>query len=158
MRFPGAGDFDVVLLAPGHFQIDGAWVGQYVSCRGVSWLSWAMCGGMRPLLGAWCTAAPALDAGGVTCVCRGGREMVVLARIVRLRVLVSAPTVWTRGSVEQVWVLTSLCFRRPPPLLLVAMAPGIRTHPLACTHARIDTHDQRVFAARLRAVPWPTAS
>jgi hypothetical protein len=46
-----------------------------------------MCGGLRPLLGAWCTAALAVDAGGFACVCRGGREMVVLARVLRLRVL-----------------------------------------------------------------------
>ena len=36
VRCPGAGDFGVVLLAPGHFQIDCGWVGQGVSCRGVS--------------------------------------------------------------------------------------------------------------------------
>ena len=36
VRFPDAGGFGVVLLAPGHFQIDGGWVGQWVSCRGVS--------------------------------------------------------------------------------------------------------------------------
>ena len=36
VRFPGAGDFGVVLLAPGHIQIDGGWVGQNVSFRGVS--------------------------------------------------------------------------------------------------------------------------
>jgi hypothetical protein len=36
VRFPGAGDFGVVLLAPWHFQIDCGWVGQGVSCHGVS--------------------------------------------------------------------------------------------------------------------------
>ena len=36
VRFPGAGDFGVVRLAPGHFQIDCGWIGQWVSCRGVS--------------------------------------------------------------------------------------------------------------------------
>ena len=36
VRLLGAGGFDVVRSHLGHFQIDGGWAGQFVSCRGVS--------------------------------------------------------------------------------------------------------------------------
>jgi len=65
---PGAGDFGVVLLALGHSQIDGGWVEQFVSCPGVSWLGWEMCGGFRPETAACSTTALVLHAGGVACV------------------------------------------------------------------------------------------
>ena len=68
VRLLGAGGFGVALLAPGHFQIDGGWVGQDVSCRGVSWLSLAMCGGLRLEAAACSTAALALHAGTFVCV------------------------------------------------------------------------------------------